>query len=67
MHEGGIKTFAKLAKSTPEHIKEILEKSGGHFNNQDPATWPEQAQLATDEKWDELKEWQDKLIGGREA
>src|SRR5665213_1359770 len=67
LHEGGIKTFAKLAKSTAEAIKEILEKSGGHFNALDPATWPEQAQLAADDKWDELKEWQDKLIGGREA
>jgi large subunit ribosomal protein L17 len=67
LHHDGIKTFAKLASSTPEAIKEILEKSGGHFNNQDPATWPEQAQLAADEKWNELKEWQDKLIGGREA
>lgn len=65
LHEGGITSFAKLAKSKAEDIKEILEKSGGHFNAQDPTSWPEQAQLAADEKWDELKELQDKLIGGR--
>ena len=28
-------------------------------------SWPEQAQLASDGKWDELKELQDKLDGGR--
>lgn len=67
LQEGGIKTFAKLAKSSVEDLKEILEKSGGHFNALDPATWPEQAQLAAAEKWDELKSLQDKLIGGREA
>jgi len=66
LHEAGINSFAKLAESKSQDIKEILEKSGGHFNAQDPTSWPEQSQLAADEKWDELKELQDKLIAGRE-
>jgi large subunit ribosomal protein L17 len=66
LNEAGINTFAKLAASKAEDIKEILEKSEGHFNALDPTTWPEQAQLAADEKWDELKELQDKLTAGRE-
>ncbi|MEO8823058.1 MAG: 50S ribosomal protein L17 [Ginsengibacter sp.] len=65
LHEAGITSFAKLAESKAEDIKEILEKSEGNFNAQDPTTWPEQAQLAADEKWDELKELQDKLNAGR--
>ena len=65
LHEAGITSFAKLAESKAEDIKEIFEKSEGHFNAQDPTSWPEQAQLAVDEKWDELKELQDKLIAGR--
>jgi len=65
LQEAGVKTFAKLSKSTPEELKEILEKSGGHFNALDPGTWPEQAELAASDKWDELKELQDKLIGGK--
>ncbi|MBS1758055.1 MAG: 50S ribosomal protein L17 [Bacteroidetes bacterium] len=67
LNAAGIVSFADLAKSTPEKIKEILEASGGHFNAADPATWPEQAQLAADGKMDELKVLQDKLNGGREA
>ena len=67
LHEAGINTFAKLAESKAEDIKEILEKSGGHFNAQDPTSWPEQSQLAADEKWDELKVLQDKLIAGRDV
>ncbi|HEX7457268.1 MAG TPA: helix-hairpin-helix domain-containing protein [Ginsengibacter sp.] len=67
LQEAGIKTFTKLSKSTPEELKQILEKSGGHFNALDPATWPEQAELAATDKWDELKELQDKLIGGKES
>lgn len=65
LHEAGITSFAKLAENKAETINEILEKSEGHFNAQDPTSWPEQAQLAADEKWDELKELQDKLIAGR--
>ena len=65
LHEAGITSFTKLAESKAEDIKEILEKSEGNFNAQDPTSWPEQAQLAADEKWDELKELQDKLIAGR--
>ena len=30
-----------------------------------PETWPQQAQLAADGKWDELKALQDELDGGK--
>ena len=31
-----------------------------------PATWPKQAKMAADGKWDELKKWQDEMDGGIE-
>ena len=65
LNEAGITTFAKLAESKAEEIKDILEKSGGNFNAQDPTSWPEQSQLAAEGKWNELKELQDKLNAGR--
>lgn len=65
LHKAGITTFAQLAEGKAEDIKQILENSGGNFNAQDPVSWPEQAQLAAEGKWDELKELQDKLIAGR--
>lgn len=67
LQEAGINSFEKLSKSTSEELREILEKSGGQFNALDPATWPEQAALAAADKWDELKELQEKLNGGREV
>lgn len=65
LHQAGIGSFTKLAESKAEDIKEILEKADGNFNAQDPTSWPEQAQLAADGKWDELKELQEKLTAGR--
>jgi len=32
----------------------------------DPATWPEQANLAANSQWDDLQLLQSKLKGGRE-
>ena len=63
----GITTFADLAATTAEKVKEILDASEGNFNAADPTTWAEQAQLAADGKMDELKELQEKLNGGKEA
>ena len=63
----GVKTFAALAKKTPEQIKEILDAADGSFNALVPDTWPQQAQLAADGKWDELEKLQDELKGGKEA
>ena len=58
----GIVTFEDLAKATPEAISEII---AGVRGNHVTDTWPAQAQLAADGKWDELKKWQDELDGGK--
>lgn len=65
LQNAGIGTFAALAKADPEKIKELLAEASSRLAHLDPGTWPEQAQLAADGKWDELKELQDKLNGGR--
>ncbi|WP_460220267.1 50S ribosomal protein L21 [Psychroserpens sp. MEBiC05023] len=60
--EAGIATFADLAKAKPAKISEIIEGvRGNHVTD----TWPEQAKLAAEGKWDELKKWQDELDGGK--
>jgi large subunit ribosomal protein L21 len=61
--EGGISTFESLANSKPADISEIIKDvRGNHVTD----TWPQQARLAADGKWDELKELQDRLDGGVE-
>jgi large subunit ribosomal protein L21 len=61
----GLESFAKLAKAKPEKIKDILTEASSRMAHLEPTTWPEQAQLAADGKWDELKKLQDKLNGGK--
>lgn len=60
--EAGISTFAELAKADSAKISEIIaDVRGNHVTD----TWPAQAQMAADGKWDELKKWQDELDGGK--
>ena len=59
----GISTFAQLAAQEPANLKDILEKAGLRLG--DPTTWPQQAKLASEGKWDELQSLQETLKGGR--
>lgn len=61
----GIMTFAQLANTTPSRIKSILEDAGSRFAMHDPATWPQQARLARDGKWDEFELLTAKLVAGK--
>jgi small subunit ribosomal protein S2 len=62
----GFESYAKLAKAKPEKIKEILTEASSRMAHLDPTSWPKQAGLAAENKWDELKEWQDSVKGGVE-
>ena len=59
----GIATFAQIAAAKPTELKQILVDAGIRLG--DPTTWPEQAALAAAGNWDELKEFQGTLKGGR--
>lgn len=61
----GINSFAELAATSADRLKEILTEAGSAFASHDPGTWPKQAELAAAGKWDELKAWQDELNGGK--
>lgn len=64
--DAGMDTFKKLSTAKAEKISEILVAAGGNaYNRFDPVTWPKQAKLAADGKWDELQKLQDELNGGK--
>jgi large subunit ribosomal protein L27 len=67
LNEAGIMTFAQLANKTAEQIKDILEEAGPRYNIHNPSSWPAQAKFAAEGKWEELKEYQEILIGGRDV
>jgi predicted flap endonuclease-1-like 5' DNA nuclease len=66
-HKAGLKTWLSVAKSKPAALKEILAAAGERYQMHDPGTWPKQCQMMVDDKWKELKEYQDKLDGGKEV
>ena len=66
-HAAGINSFAELADTKVERLSEILHEAGSHFASHEPTTWPKQARLAADGKFEELDALQDKLDGGRPA
>ena len=66
LKEGGINTWAELAEAPVERIKEILDAAGPRYQIHDPSSWPAQAKFAAEGNWDELKEYQEMLIGGRD-
>lgn len=61
--QAGIQSFQQLADASVEELDHILDEAGLQLG--DPTTWPRQARLAAEEKWEELKQLQDELIGGR--
>lgn len=63
LNESGIMSFADLAKTDPLLLRSILAKA--RLQYLDPGTWPQQARLASEDKFEELKELQIQLKAGR--
>ena len=63
-----INTFTKLASTDTNTINSILEKSDPRILRlTDSTTWPEQAKLAAENKWDDLETLKASLKRGRKA
>ena len=67
LKDGGVKTWDELAAAPVDRLSEILEAAGPRYQVHNPSTWPAQAKFAVEGKWEELKEYQDMLIGGRDV
>ncbi len=65
LNDAGILTFADLAATSADKVKEILVAAGSRYGFHDPTTWPAQAKMAAEGRWDDLKKWQDELDGGK--
>ncbi len=65
LYENGIETYEMLADADVEDLELVLSNADSRYKSHDPTTWPQQAKLAHEEKWEELDQLQDKLQGGR--
>lgn len=65
LNKSGISSYKQLSKSTVKKLKQILEEAGTKYSMHNPGTWPKQAKLAADGKWDELSVLQKELKGGK--
>lgn len=65
LNAAGIRTFAQLAATSQERLQAILDGGGRRFSLADPGTWPQQAALARDGKWDDFAALVARLKGGR--
>ncbi len=67
LNKYGIRTWADLASKTHDELREILDKENPkRYKIINPKTWPEQAALARDGKWEELIRLQKELDAGKE-
>jgi large subunit ribosomal protein L20 len=63
--EAGISTYAQLASTEVTAIEQILTEAGPRFSIHKPTTWPTQAELARDGKFEELEVLKKELDGGK--
>lgn len=61
----GIYTWRQLSQTSTDRLAKMLADAGADYRTAVPGTWPRQAELAADGKWDQLKQYQDELKGGR--
>jgi predicted flap endonuclease-1-like 5' DNA nuclease len=66
LNKRGIATWYQLSQTSSDTIKDILLTDGGSaYKIHEPKTWPTQALLAYEGKWEQLKNYQDQLTGGK--
>ena len=66
LNEAGILNYAQLAEASVDRLREVLRGAGSRYQMAKPNSWPQQARLAAEEKWDELEALQNRLSSGRQ-
>ncbi len=65
LNAAGIHTWKQLSLTSPEALASILQKAGDRFRIHDPSSWPEQAKLLAEGRFEEFEKLTDSLTGGR--
>ena len=65
LYKNNIHNYKQLSKATITSLKAILESGGSKFSMHNPGSWPKQAKLAAEAKWEDLELLQKHLKGGK--
>lgn len=65
LYKNKIHSYKQLSKATITNLKAILESGGNKFSMHNPGSWPKQAKLAAEGKWEDLEILQKHLKGGK--
>lgn len=65
-HDHGVSTWQILSETSVQRCQDILNTGGERYSVHNPGTWPRQAGMAYQGKWQELLDWQDILDHGKE-
>ncbi len=66
LNQHGVKTWAQLADTESSQIKAWLDEAGPRFKMHNPGSWPKQARMAAEGRWEALQKWQDEHDHGLE-
>ncbi|MEL6812198.1 MAG: hypothetical protein AAFP76_12780 [Bacteroidota bacterium] len=63
--DNGIPTWKSLSETAVSRLQEILDSKGERYRVHNPGSWPQQAKMAYEGRWAELKKWQDEHDYGK--
>lgn len=66
LNDAGISSWRELSEASTEKLQSILDSGGENYAIHNPSTWARQLLMAYQGKWQELKDWQKGLLGGKE-
>ncbi|WP_299121739.1 hypothetical protein [uncultured Winogradskyella sp.] len=64
-HNHDVKTWKALSECSVDKCQSVLNSGGDRYKIHKPGTWPEQAKMAYEGRWEDLLKWQDELDGGK--
>lgn len=66
LNAAGINTWQELSEASTEKLQAVLDAGGENYAMHNPSTWAKQALLAYEGKWEDLKDLQENILGGKE-
>jgi predicted flap endonuclease-1-like 5' DNA nuclease len=61
LSDAGISTWRALSDAEPDRLRGVLQDAGPRYRVHDPGSWPRQAALLADGKWQEFKDLRAKV------